>query len=189
MFDFKDTSELDPLENIIGQKRAVEAIDFGLNMKGSGYNIFVTGLEGTGKSTIIKKLLIAHAKTQEISEDLCLVNNFDDAYCPVVIEMPAGSAIYFSQSMTRLIEVIKTQIPAFFETPSFQEEQNIIHQETLNRQKKILPMLNNLLKGKGCQSSGQKPDIRSFQSVMVSLCLRNHTSPLMRQHSWKWMKI
>jgi len=137
LFDFKDTSELDLLENIIGQKRAVEAIDFGLNMKSSEYNIFVTGLEGTGKSTIIKKLLIEHAKTQETSEDLCLVNNFDDAYCPVVVEMPAGSAVYFSQSMIQLIEVIKTQIPAFFKTPSFQEEQNSIQKETLNRQKKI----------------------------------------------------
>jgi len=137
LFDFKDTSELDPLENIIGQKRAVEAIDFGLNMKGSEYNIFVTGLEGTGKSTIVKKLLIEHAKSQETSEDLCLVNNFDDAYCPVVVKMPAGSAVYFSQSMIQFIEVIKTQIPAFFETQSFQEEQNIIHKETLNKQKKF----------------------------------------------------
>jgi len=137
LFDFKDTSELDPLEDIIGQKRAVEAIDFGLNMKGSEYNIFVTGLEGTGKSTIVKKLLIEHAKTKETSEDLCLVNNFDDAYCPVVIKMPTGSAVYFSQSMIQLIEVIKSQIPAFFETPSFQEEQNIIHKKTLNKQKKL----------------------------------------------------
>ncbi len=135
LFDFKDTSELEPLDSIIGQKRAVEAIDFGLNMKGPEYNIFVTGLEGTGKSSIIKKLLREHARNCEISEDLCLVNNFYDAYCPVVIEMPAGSAVYFSQSMTRFIEVIKTKIPAFFETPSFQEEQKIIHKETLNRQK------------------------------------------------------
>ena len=133
LFDFKNTSELDPLDSIIGQKRAVEAIDFGLNMKSSDYNIFVTGLEGTGKSTIIKKLLIEHAKSQETSEDLCLVNNFDDAYCPVVIEMPAGSAVYFSRSMIQLIQVIKTQTPVFFETPSFQEEQNSIQKETVNR--------------------------------------------------------
>ncbi len=61
LFDFEDTSKLEPLDGIIGQKRAVEAIDFGLNMKGSEYNIFVTGLEGTGKSTIVKKLLVDHA--------------------------------------------------------------------------------------------------------------------------------
>ncbi|RLC22672.1 MAG: protein LonB [Deltaproteobacteria bacterium] len=137
LFDFKNTSELDTLDTIIGQKRAVEAIDFGLNMKGSEYNIFVTGLEGTGKSTIVKKLLIEHAKNQKTSEDLCLVNNFDDAYCPVVIEMPAGSAVYFSQSMIQFIEVLKIQIPASVETPSFQEEQNTIQKETFSRQKKL----------------------------------------------------
>ncbi|MBU8912148.1 MAG: AAA family ATPase [Desulfobacterales bacterium] len=149
LFDFQDTSELEPLDSIIGQERAVESIDFGLNMKGPEYNIFVTGLEGTGKSTIVRKLLRAHTKNCEISEDLCLVNNFDDAYCPVVIEMPAGSAVYFSQSMARFIEVIKTKIPAFFETPSFQEEQNIIHKETLSSQKKLSADVEQLAKSKG----------------------------------------
>ena len=52
-FDFHDTSELDPLETVIGQERAVQAIDFGLNMKSAGYNIFVTGPVGTGKTTIV----------------------------------------------------------------------------------------------------------------------------------------
>jgi len=137
LFDFKDTSELEPLDTVIGQERAIEAIDFGLNMKGSEYNIFVTGLEGTGKSTIVRKLLMTHAQKYDVSQDLCLVNNFDDAYCPVVIEMPAGSAVYFSQSMTQFIELLKTKIPDFFETSSFQEEQARIHKEYSNRQKEI----------------------------------------------------
>ena len=58
---FKDTSELSPLDQVIGQRRAVEAIDFGLNMKGCEYNIFVTGLEGTGKTTILQRILNDHA--------------------------------------------------------------------------------------------------------------------------------
>ncbi|MCK5348660.1 MAG: AAA family ATPase [Desulfobacula sp.] len=149
LFDFQDTSELDPLDSIIGQKRAVEAIDFGLNMKGPEYNIFVTGLEGTGKSTIIKKLLVEHAQKYETSEDLCLVNNFDDEYCPVVIGMPAGSAVYFSQSMIQFIEVIKIRIPDFFETSSFQEEQNIIHKETSNRQKELSDDVEQLAQSQG----------------------------------------
>ena len=52
MFTFKSTAEVDPLDNVIGQERAVQAIEFGLNMKSPGYNMFVTGIEGTGKSTI-----------------------------------------------------------------------------------------------------------------------------------------
>lgn len=144
LFDFKDTSELEPLDSIMGQKRAVEAIDFGLNMKGPDYNIFVTGLEGTGKSTIVRKLLIDHAKKLETSEDLCLVNNFDDEYCPVVIEMPAGSAVYFSRSMIQFIELLKTKIPAFFEAPVFTEEQNHIHKIHSDRQKKVFEVVEHL---------------------------------------------
>jgi len=137
------------LDGIIGQKRAVEAIDFGLNMKGSEYNIFVTGLEGTGKSTIVKKLLVDHAKKFETSDDLCLVNNFDDVYCPIVIEMPAGSAVYFSRSMIQFIEVIKTKIPEFFEAPSFQDKQTKIHKESTNRQKELFSNIEQFAKSQG----------------------------------------
>ncbi|MBT3175644.1 MAG: AAA family ATPase [Desulfobacula sp.] len=149
LFDFEDTSELEPLDSIIGQKRAVEAINFGLNMKGSEYNIFVTGLEGTGKSTIIKKLLLEHAQNQATPEDLCLVNNFEDSYCPVVVEMPAGSAVYFSQSMIQVIEVLKTQIFKFFGTTSFKEDQAIINKEYLNRKKELFQGLEDFAQTKG----------------------------------------
>ena len=57
VFTFKNTSEIEPLAEVIGQQRAVNAIDFGLNMKSPGYNIFVTGLEGTGKSTIVNDII------------------------------------------------------------------------------------------------------------------------------------
>ena len=165
LFDFQDTSELEPLDSVIGQKRAVEAIDFGLNMKGPEYNIFVTGLEGTGKSTIIKKLLMEHAKTLETSEDLCLVNNFEDEYCPVVIEMPAGSAVYFSQSMTQFIEVLKTKILEFFETSSFQEDQAKIYKEYSTRQKKLLEDVEHLAQSKGLTIIRTEND---YQVVPVS---------------------
>jgi len=149
LFNFKDTAELEPLDKVIGQERAVEAIDFGLNMKGSEYNIFVTGLEGTGKSTIVRKLLNAHARNRETSEDLCLVNNFDDAYCPVVIEMPAGSAVYFSRSMSQFVEVIQTKILDFFKTPSFHEEQTSLHKKMSTRQKALFAEVEQLADSHG----------------------------------------
>jgi lon-related putative ATP-dependent protease len=182
LFDFQDTSELEPLDSVIGQKRAVEAIDFGLNMKGSEYNIFVTGLEGTGKSTIVKKLLNDHAKNRETSEDLCLVNNFEDAYCPVVIEMPAGSAVYFSRSMTQFVEVIKTKILDFFNTPSFIEEQNSLHKKTTTRQKELFADVEQLAQTHGLSivrteegyqvipiSEGQPMSSEAYQSLDKSV--------------------
>jgi lon-related putative ATP-dependent protease len=149
LFDFKDTSGLEPLTGVIGQKRAIEAIDFGLNMKGSGYHIFVTGVGGTGKSSIVRELLDGHAAGDETSQDLCLVNNFENEYCPVAIEMPAGSAVYFSESMTRFVEVIKTRIPELFETAPFQEDQKKIYKDYTNRQKLLLDEVDQLASQEG----------------------------------------
>ena len=126
LFDFKDTSFLDPLDGVVGQQRAVEAIDFGLNMKGLEYNIFVTGLDGTGRSSIVRQLVAAHAANEEPSKDLCMVNNFEDEYCPRVIQMPQGTAVYFSQSMAGFLETLKSRIPEYFETPLFKQEQEKI---------------------------------------------------------------
>ena len=68
-FKFKDTSELAPLDVVIGQERAVQAIEFGLNMRSPGYHIFVTGAEGTGKSTIVRDLATRHDRTQSAPDD------------------------------------------------------------------------------------------------------------------------
>ena len=61
MFSFKDTSQIETLDQVIGQERAVQAIDFGLDMDSPGYNIFVTGIEGTGKSTIVRDIVTRFA--------------------------------------------------------------------------------------------------------------------------------
>jgi len=91
-FKFKNTSQVSHLETVIGQKRAVSAIEFGLNMKSPGYNIFVTGAVGTGKSTIIRSLVRQYAESQENSSDWCMVNNFKDAFVPKNISLPSGKA-------------------------------------------------------------------------------------------------
>ena len=137
VFDFNDTSTVAPLDHIIGQKRAVQAIDFGLSMKGPEYNVFVTGLDGTGRTTIVRELLTAHASREDASRDLCMVNNFEDEYCPRVIEMPPGSAVYFSRSMAGFLETLKARIPEYFETPLFKQEQEKVVGEYSDFQKTV----------------------------------------------------
>ena len=131
---FKTTRELAPLDTVIGQKRAVEAIDFGLNMKSSGYNIFVTGYEGTGKSTIVRDILTRHALAAETPPDLCLVHNFDDEYCPVALEMKSGTAADFARRMARFIENIELKIPRSFESEEFQTQKKDTERESTDRQ-------------------------------------------------------
>ena len=110
LFSFKTTRELEPLDSVIGQKRAVEAIDFGVNMKSPGYNIFVTGYEGTGKSTIVREIITRHAQVSQTPPDLCLVHNFEDEYCPVALEMKSGTAAVFARRMARFVENIELKI-------------------------------------------------------------------------------
>lgn len=137
-FDFTTTADLDPLDSVIGQRRAVEAIQFGLEMTGPGYNIFITGYEGTGKSTITREILTAFAKNQDTPDDLCLVNNFDDPYCPKAMQLPTGSAVFFSRRMIQFIETLKVKLPQAFDNKSFQEKQDRIQKEFIQKQEQLM---------------------------------------------------
>ncbi len=119
VFKFKNTSQIKPLEEVIGQQRAVQALEFGLTMNHSGYNIFVTGLEGTGKSTIVKDYVTKHARTLPKPNDWCLVNNFKDEFRPRVIEVPSGKAVQLSKKINRLIQTLKEDLPAAFESEMY----------------------------------------------------------------------
>lgn len=119
VFNFKNTSQIKPLDEVIGQERAVRALEFGLNMNHSGYNIFVTGLEGTGKSTIVKDYVAKHARTLPKPNDWCLVNNFKDEFRPRAIEVPSGKAAQLSKKINRLILILKKDLPAAFESEMY----------------------------------------------------------------------
>ena len=135
IFKFKNTSEVKPLDTVIGQERAVQAIDFGLNMQDPGYNIFVTGLASTGKSTIVRDLVSKHAKSLPTPLDLCLVNNFKDEFRPKAIAMSPGKAIQFSKKMNRAVERLKKELPAMFEEEAYLKKLSKIknkHSEKFN---------------------------------------------------------
>ncbi|MBW2633233.1 MAG: AAA family ATPase, partial [Deltaproteobacteria bacterium] len=102
VFKFKNTAEIEPLDEVIGQERAVHAIDFGLNMNSPGYNIFVTGIEGTGRTTIVRDITSKYAQSLPTPCDWCMVNNFHDEYRPKAIPVPSGSAVLLSKQMNRL---------------------------------------------------------------------------------------
>ena len=138
LFQFADTSQLDPLDEVIGQKRAVQAIDFGLNMKSPGYNIFVTGITGTGKSSIVKEIIGKFAAELPAPDDWCMVNNFKDEYCPKTFEVPSGKAVLFSKSIHRLIDDLKIELPKAFESKLAQDRISEIQNAFVDQQKVLL---------------------------------------------------
>ena len=140
-FDFSDTAELDPLETVIGQERAVQAIDFGLNMKSAGYNIFVTGPVGTGKTTIVNDIVSQYARREQRPADWILVNNFNDTYRPVAIAVPSGRAREFSRRMRKLVDELRQALPKAFSDKDFQERQTALQKQFAQSQEVIFEAL------------------------------------------------
>jgi lon-related putative ATP-dependent protease len=136
-FDFKDTSELASLDMVIGQERAVQAIEFGLEMRSPGYNIFVTGAEGTGKSTIVRDLASRFAKNQPVPDDWCLVNNFSDEFRPRTVALPPGRGPSFAKRISRLVNDLKREIPKVFEAEAHQKKLSAIKSRFNSRQQAI----------------------------------------------------
>ena len=90
LFEFDTTADLNPLDGIIGQGRAAAAMEFGLTIKRPGYNIYVSGLTGTGRSSYTKSIVSKIAENEKVPEDWCYVYNFVNPDKPMCINLPAG---------------------------------------------------------------------------------------------------
>ncbi|MGD2014570.1 MAG: AAA family ATPase, partial [Desulfobacterales bacterium] len=141
VFKFKNTSTVRPLDEVIGQTRAVQAIEFGLNMDSPGYNIFVTGIEGTGKSTIVQDIVGQHAKALPPCCDWCMVNNFSDEFCPKSISVPTGQALKFKKQMGKFIEDLQNELPKAFSSESYQEKQSKLKESYADKQRTLFKKL------------------------------------------------
>lgn len=124
LFDFPSTKDLCPLETIIGQERAVKAMEFGLKMKHPGYNIFITGLVGTGRNTYARAKVQEVASEEPVPNDWCYVHNFQQPDQPVAIDLPAGTGLEFRKDMEELIEDIKVEIKKAFESEHYEKRKN-----------------------------------------------------------------
>ncbi|MGM0409852.1 MAG: Lon protease family protein [Bacillota bacterium] len=149
-FDFDNTEELKPFrEGIIGQSRAVEAVNFGLNVEKEGYNIFMTGLPGTGKSTYAQKATEEKSKDKEVPPDLCYVFNFDTPEKPKALKLPAGIGSKLKEDMNQLVEELKEEIPAAFEGEEYEEKKKEIMSEYQQKSNKMMEEFEKEIKEEG----------------------------------------
>jgi lon-related putative ATP-dependent protease len=128
-FPFHSTAELTPREDVIGQARAVKAIEFGLSIRNHGFNIFVSGIPGTGKNSIVKSLVKRISLERPVPDDWCCVNNFKEADRPLAIKLPAGRGREFRQDVGKLIEFMQAEISKVFESKDYAERKTRIVEE------------------------------------------------------------
>lgn len=137
-FPFETTDDLEPFLGVLGQERAVEALQFGVSMPRAGYNVYVMGESGTGKFSFVKRYLQAEGKRLDTPSDWVYLNNFDEIREPCALELPPGTAAAFYADIEHLIDNLLTTFPAAFEHPAYQQKKNAIDRDFSQRYDKAL---------------------------------------------------
>lgn len=134
----KTSDDLKSCCEIIGQERAIESIKTGLNVKSKGYNIFVTGPSGTGRTSTIKRLLEQLDYEKPKLHDFCYVNNFKNPDQPQLLVFEAGNGLKFKKDMNYLIASVRKIIPKIFMSEDYKDRRSRITREFENRQKELI---------------------------------------------------
>jgi lon-related putative ATP-dependent protease len=149
IFTFHTTNDLPDLKETIGQERALHALDFGLSLDSTGFNIFLLGEHGTGKMTTVRSFLSQKAMSEPVSRDWCYVYNFRNPDVPLAISLGPGQAIVFQKDMDEVIKILKLEIPRVFESKEYEKQRNKIIEEAQRKQKEMFAGLDEEAQQKG----------------------------------------
>lgn len=170
--DFETTETVTPLEGMLGQERAVQAVEFGLRTQSPGYNIFISGMVGTGKFTYAKQAVRKWAKNQPVPPDWCYVNNFDDPGHPLAISLPAGTGHEFRQEMEEFLENLQSSVPKAFSSEDYEREKAALMKEFQVKRAELLQAF-----GEKAEKFSVAPKWSSTGFMAVPLVDGNPVSP------------
>ena len=139
-FSFGTTAELAELDIAVGQQRALSALEFGVRMKGDGYNLFVLGRDGSHRHRIVEEYLET-LRTETAPSDWCYVNNFGEERKPVALRLPAGTGTTLKQDVARVVDELLAAIPAAFESEHYRNQIAEITQEYEERHRATMDAL------------------------------------------------
>jgi lon-related putative ATP-dependent protease len=131
---FETTDELPDLQDVIGQPRALRALELGSELSGAGYNIFVLGQPGSGRTTLSQEYLLRKAENEPVPDDWCYVDNFEELHQPRALRLPAGRGIEFRKEMDGLIQHCQQDIPRALESEEYTQEHDRIVTEVKKQQ-------------------------------------------------------
>jgi lon-related putative ATP-dependent protease len=138
---FETTADLEHGIEFVGQKRAIAAIELGVNMDRQGYNIFALGPSGTGKYTLVSRFVEQKAAGEPPPSDWCYVNNFEQPYRPRALRLPPGMGKQLQRDMERLVEDLRTGLSSAFESEEYQSRRRVLEAEFQERQQESLKVL------------------------------------------------
>jgi hypothetical protein len=129
---FRTTAEVEPLMGMIGQPRALSAIEFGLEVETSGYNLFVAGVPGSGRATTVRDSLERFASLRPAPDDWVYVYDFRAADRPNAIRLPAGGGRAFAHEMDEFVRAVRREVPRTFESEEYDERRRAVFADVNN---------------------------------------------------------
>ncbi len=126
---FASTNELTPLNRTVGQGRAVRSLEVGLGITASGFNLFVAGRPGTGRTSIVHELVEQEARGKPVPDDWIYVHNFSAPDRPRAISLPAGKGSAFAREMELLVSSAQLELQKLFESPLYRERKDVLERE------------------------------------------------------------
>lgn len=142
MFKFETTKDLEPINDGIGQERGIKALEFGINVDIKGYNIYLEGPSGVGKTMYTKNYLDSIAPKKKVPNDWCYIYNFQNPNEPIAVSLPAGQGKEFKESMDGFIQEVKKDIKKTFNADDFEKEKALIKKEFEEKREEVMVKLN-----------------------------------------------
>ena len=142
MFNFETTADITDNDLVYGQERGIKALEFGLSINSKGYNLYLEGPAGVGKTMYTRRYVQELAAKQKAPDDWCYIYNFDDANEPIAVSLPAGTGKEFKEAMDSFIVDIRRYLHKTFSNEDFEKEKSLIRRGFDEKKDKLLANLN-----------------------------------------------
>ena len=147
-FDFNTTADLEERLSALGQDRAISAVELGINIKSRGYNLFCLGPEGTGKTSLVKRILEKEGMKRPTPDDWAYVYNFDEPHKPIALNFEAGQASGFAKAMEDFAEFLEHELPESVKNELYEEQLKSIREKYQEKRNDYVKILQKKAKGK-----------------------------------------
>ena len=148
-FDFNTTDDISVQDQMIGQERALKAIDFGLNIKNEGFNLYISGIVGTGRNTAIIRAVEKIAQNEPAPDDICYLYNFQNKDEPKALKVPAGTGCRFRKDMEEMIKELEQQIIKAFVSDEYERHRKRVLNKYEEKKSALQAEIEEFAKSKG----------------------------------------